>query len=252
MGCGSVGSELALRLTSAGVGRLTVSDPDTFSEENLYRHVLSVRDIGRFKTGALAREMALRHPWVEVTSWYKRLEELRDPEVLRPFDLVVIAIGSPTVERIFAEYCRQEALGVPVMNCWLEGYGIGGHVILVMPGAKGCWHCAYLDPKTLTRGLTSNLNFLKPGQVAMRNHGGCGTQFLPYSGIAAGCTATMAADLAVRFLAGEVAMSSKVSWKGGDAEAMRASLEVTWRYRRFGESLRILPLHDENCDLCGG
>ena len=43
VGCGSVGSELALLLTSAGVGRLTVSDPETFSEENLYRHVLSLK-----------------------------------------------------------------------------------------------------------------------------------------------------------------------------------------------------------------
>ena len=147
VGCGSVGSDLALRLTSAGVGRLTLSDPDTFSEENLYRHVLSVKDIGRFKTAALAREIALRHPWAEVTSWCKRLEQLRDPAVLQRFDVVVIAIGSPTVERVFAEYCRQEALGVPVMNCWLEGYGIGGHAILAMPEAKGCWYCAYVDPK---------------------------------------------------------------------------------------------------------
>ena len=252
VGCGSVGSELALRLTSAGIGQLTVSDPEIFSEENLYRHVLTVKDIGRFKTEALAREVALRHPWAEVTPLQKQLEELRDPAVLQRFDLVVIAIGSPTVERVFAEYCCQEALDVAVINCWLEGYGIGGHAILVMPGTKGCWHCAYVEPKKLTRGLTSNLNFLKPGQDAMRNHGGCGTQFLPYSGIAAGCTATMAADLVVRFLAGEVATSSKVSWKGGDAEAMLASLEVMRRYRHFGESLRILPLHDENCDLCGG
>ena len=203
VGCGSVGSELALRLTSAGVGQLTVSDPEIFSEENLYRHVLTVKDIGRFKTEALAREVALRHPWAEVTPLQKRLEELRDPAVLQRFDLVVIAIGSPTGERVFAEYCCQEALDVAVINCWLEGYGIGGHAILAMPGSKGCWHCAYVDPKTLTRGLTSNLNFLKPGQDAMRNHGGCGTQFLPYSGIAASCTATMAADLAVRFPRGQ-------------------------------------------------
>ena len=240
-----------MRLTSAGVGRLTASDPDTFSEENLYRHVLSVKDIGRLKTVALMREMALRYPWAEVTSWCKRLEELRDPTVLKRFDLVVIAIGSPTVERVFAEYCRQEDVGVPVINCWLEGYGIGGHAILSVPGAKGCWHCAYVDPETFTRGLTSNLNFLKPGQVVMRNHGGCGTQFLPYSGVAASCTATMAADLAVRFLAGEVPVSSKVSWMGSAAEAKRASFEVTWRFRHFAESLRILPLYDRNCDLCG-
>ena len=252
VGCGSVGSELALRLTSSGVGRLTVTDSDVFSEQNLYRHVLSVMDVGRPKAKVLAREVALRHPWAEVTPWSMRLEKLRVPALLEPFDLVVIAIGSPTVERIFAEHCRQEALEVPVMNCWLEACGIGGHAILSIPGTKGCWHCAYVDPKTLTRGLTSNLNFLKPGQVVMRNQAGCGAQFLPYSGIAAGCTATMAADLAVRFLTGEVETSSKVSWKGRDSEVTDASLEVTWRYRHFADSWRISPLHDRNCDLCSG
>ena len=160
VGCGSVGGEVALRLTSAGVGHLTLSDPDTLSEENLYRHTLSVKDIGLFKTKALADEIALKHPWAEVGHCCKRLEELREPTVLRAFDLVVIAIGSPTVERVFAEFCGQESIDVPVMNCWLEGYGIGGHAIMVIPGTKGCWHCAYVDPMTLTRGLASNLNFL--------------------------------------------------------------------------------------------
>ena len=69
VGCGSVGSELALRLTSAGIGRLTISDPDIFSENNLYRHVLTLPDIGRFKTGALAGRIAFKHPWTIVTPW---------------------------------------------------------------------------------------------------------------------------------------------------------------------------------------
>ena len=250
VGCGSVGGELALRLTSAGIGGLTLSDPDKLSEENLYRHTLSVNDIGRQKTEALTQEITRKHPWAEVTHWYKSLEGLREPDVLRQFDLIVIAIGSPNVERFFAEYCTEQPIDVPVMTCWLEGYGIGGHAILAVPGTKGCWHCAYVDPQTLTRGLASNLNFLAQDQVVMRNQGGCGTQFLPYSGIAAGYTASIAADLAVRFLEGQVPNSSKVSWKGSDAEAERVSLAVTWRYRHFTESLRILPLHDRNCDLC--
>ena len=252
VGCGSVGSELALRLTSAGVGSLTMSDPDTLSENNLYRHTLSAKDIGRLKTEAIAGEIALRHPWAKVMHCNKRLEDLRDPAMLRSFDLVVIAIGAPTVERVFTEFCREKLVDVPVLNCWLEGYGIGGHAILALPGVKGCWHCAYVDPRTLMRGLASNLNFLTPNQVVMRNQGGCGAQFLPYSGIAAGYTASVAADLAVRFLAGEVVTSSKVSWQGSDVEARRASLEVTWRYRHFVESLRIQPLHDPNCDICDG
>lgn len=252
VGCGSVGGEIALRLTSAGVGGLTLSDPDKLSEENLYRHTLSLSHIGRFKTQALVHDIAGRHPWAKVTSWSKSLEELRDPEELRQFDLIVIAIGSPNVERFFAEYCAAEPIEVPVMTCWLEGYGIGGHAILVVPGTKGCWHCAYVNPQTLTRDLVSNLNFLEPDQVVMRNQGGCGAQFLPYSGLAAGYTASIAADLAVRFLENRVTSSSKVSWKGPSVEAERESLAVTWRYRHFTDSLRILPLHDRNCDLCGG
>ena len=252
VGCGSVGSELALRLTSAGIGQLTVSDSDTLSEENLYRHALSVRGIGRLKSEALATEISAKHPWVEVKFLQKKLEFLRERTVLQTFDLIVIAIGSPNVERVFAEYCNQERIGIPILNCWLEGYGIGGHAIVSVPGTKGCWHCAYVDQKTLTRGLSSNLNFLAPGQVVMRNQGACGAQFLPYSGIAAGYTASIAADLAVRLLSGQVTISSKVSWKGTDAEARQASLSVTWRYRHFDDSLHILPLHDRNCDLCGG
>ena len=210
-----------------------------------------MKDIGRLKSEALAEEIVRRHPWAKVTPSRASLEELRKPVLLQTFDLVAIAIGSPNVERAFVEFCSQKTIEVPMINCWLEGYGIGGHAIIAVPGTKGCWHCAYVDPKTLTRGLASNLNFLAPDQPVMLNHGGCGTQFLPYSGIAATYTASIAADLAVRFLEGQVSSSSKVSWKGSDAEAKRKSLEVTWRYRHFNESLCILPLHNDSCDLCG-
>ena len=201
-----------------------------------------MKDIGRFKTEALAEEIDGKHPWADVTPSRKSLEDLCDSAVLQTFDLVIIAIGSPNVERVFAEFCRQEAIDVPVINCWLEGYGIGGHAIIAVPGTKGCWHCAYVDPKTLTRGLASNLNFLEPDQVVMRNHGGCGTQFLPYNGIAAGYTAAIAADLAVRFLEGQVTNSSKVSGK-----------ERTWRFSglplRFPGDTGISPNRFASC-LC--
>ncbi len=252
VGCGSVGSEIAHRLTSAGVGSLTISDPDRFSEKNLYRHTLSLRAVGTWKSAAVAGEIALKHPWAAVKHRDRCLEELRDVDILREFDLVVIAIGSPTVERVFAEYCRTRQVGVPTINCWVEGYGIGGHAILVAPGSMGCWECACVDQKTFEPGPASNLNFLAANQIVMRNHGGCGAQFLPFSGIAASQTATMTADLAVRFLVGEVTTSSRVSWQGSAVEAGHASLATTYRYHRFSDSLEILPLQDPNCGVCGG
>ncbi len=252
VGCGSVGSEVAYSLTAAGLGRVTISDPDEMAEENLYRHTLSLSHLGMLKCAAVTGELALKHPWAAVEHWDRRLETLRDKEVLRSFDLVVIAIGSPTVERAFAEFCLDEEVGVPTVNCWLEGYGIGGHAVLAVSGSPGCWHCAYVNPKTLEPGLASNLNFLAEDQITMRNHGGCGAQFLPFSGIAARQTAVMAADLVVAFLSGEVRESSRVSWKGRAAAAELARLRTTYRYRHFNQSLRVLPLRDENCDRCGG
>ena len=250
IGTGSVGAHLAMMLASVGIGRLTISDPDTFSEENLYRHPLSVWDVGRGKTVALKHELIRRYPWADISADSRRLEDFQDGQFLQSFDLVAIAIGSPNEERTFADFCRRHDNAVPVLNCWLEACGIGGHAILSIPRRKGCWHCAYVDLVTRRRGLTSSLNFLEPGQMVVRSQGGCGAGFLPYNGIAANCTATMAADLAVQFLSSQLGQSSKVSWKGNELEATRASLRLTQRCQTFSDSLRILPLYDENCDLC--
>jgi len=250
VGCGSVGSEIAHRITSAGVGRLTVSDPDQFNEKNLYRHTLSVPDIDLPKSIAVAADLDLKHPWAVVEPQRKRLEEFEDVDELQGYDLIVIAIGSPTKERVFHDFCRRVGLTTPVLNTWVEAHGVGGHATLCIPGSKGCLNCAYVDPETLKPGLSSNLNFLSPNQDLLLTQGGCGNQFLPYSGIAASHTATMATDLAVRYLTGEVVMSSKMSWKGSATEAKRQGIELTHRYHNFARSLEVLPLHNPECDVC--
>ena len=176
VGCGSVGSELAHRLTSVGVGRLTIADPDFFSEENLYRHTLSLWALGRAKSAGVVGELKSRHPWADVSWSSRRLEEFGNSNSLAQFDLIVVAIGSPTVERVFADDLRARGVETPVINCWVEAYGVGGHAILAIPGMQGCWHCAYVDPKTSGRGLASNLNFLAPNQDVTLTHGGCGIQ----------------------------------------------------------------------------
>ena len=252
VGCGSVGSEIAHRLGGSGAGTLTIADNYRFSEENLYRHTLEVRDIGYTKCSAVARDIRLRCPWVRIETWPKRLENLHDRDLLEKFDLVVVAIGSPTLERSFHDFAVEAAIDVPVVNAWVEACGIGGHATLDIPGKPGCLNCAYVDPDTLTRGLASNLNFLEPNQDVTRSHGGCGDLFLPYSSVAAGYTAVMATDLAIRHLLGQAHKSSKVSWQGDAAEAERNGLSPSHRYHQFAESLQILDLHNENCDVCAG
>jgi len=252
VGCGSVGTEIAHRLASSGIGAMTIADNDRFSEENLYRHTLEIRDIGFTKCSAVARDIRLRCPWIRIEHSTKRLEDLHDKELLEKFDFVVVAIGSPTLERSFHDFIQLAAVDAPIVHVWVEAHGVGGHATLDIPDEPGCLKCAYVDPDTLTRGLASNLNFLAPNQDVTRAHAGCGDLFLPYSSIAAGYTATLATDLVVKHLLGQISSSSKVSWKGDAAEAERNGLALSHRYHRFSQPMQVLPLFNEHCDVCAG
>jgi molybdopterin/thiamine biosynthesis adenylyltransferase len=250
IGCGSVGSEIAHRITSAGIGELTISDPETFNEDNLYRHTLSVNDIDYSKSAAVAVDLRLKHPWAVIEPLSNRLEAFRDIEGLHSFDLIIVAIGSPTQELVFHDFLQSADAATAVMNVWVEAYGVGGHATLDIPNSKGCLRCAYVDPETLTRGLSSNLNFLEPNQDLTVTHAGCGNQFLPYSGVAASYTATMTVDLAVQYLVGDTHVSSKISWKGSQKDAELHGFRMTHRYRNFARPLQVLPLHNRECDVC--
>ena len=250
VGCGSVGSEVAHRLASAGVGKLVISDPDLFSADNLYRHTLSIGDIGYHKSPCVAMDLCLKYPWIIAEGVCKNLETFSEIEELDQFDLIIVAIGSPTIEREFHAFVESNGVITAVVNTWVEAHGVGGHATLDIPSTKGCLRCAYVDPRELSRGLSSNLNFLKPNQELTITHAGCGNQFLPYSGIAASYTATIAADLATQYLMSTIANSSKISWKGNADEAVRQGFKLTHRYENFSKPLEVLPLFNSECDVC--
>ena len=176
--------------------------------------------------------------------------EFRNDSILNTYDLIIIAIGSPTKERIFHDYCIKNGVETAVINTWTEGYGIGGHAVLDIPEQKGCLRCAYVDNKNLCRGLVSNLNFLKPNQDLTKNLSGCGNAFLPYSNLSAIQTANITTDLALKYLQGKILSSSKVSWKGCSIDAQNENLALTDRYHAFSQSLLITPLLNPECDIC--
>ena len=199
----------------------------------------------------MARDLQLKHPSILVTPLSTPLAGWTSREALDHFDLIVIAIGAPTKERVFHDDVQRKGVRTPVMNTWVEAYGVGGHTILDFTDrrkvASGV-HTWMSD--TLSRGLASNLNFLEPNQNVTTTHAGCGHQFLPYSGISASYTATMTADLATQFLCGKVNQSSKVSWKGCAIEAEERGFKTNHRYQHFTKTLEILPLLNSECDVC--
>ena len=252
VGCGSVGSELATAMACTGVGEIHLSDPDNFSSDNLYRHTLGLSSVDLPKSVCVAHDLSLRYPWI-VTQWDQETLQLKtDVEKLNQYELIVVAIGAPTIERQFHDFVTTNDVKTPILYTWLEGYGIGGHAVLDIPESQGCLRCAYLDPDTCEQGLASNLNFLSPNQDITTTLAGCGHQFIPYSGVSAKTTAAMAAEMAMGYLNGLNTESSRVSWRGSEQAALAAGLSVSYRYHSFTQSLRVEPLKNRECDVCVG
>lgn len=249
-GAGSVGGEIAHKLAASGIEKIDIIDDDFYDIDNLYRHILPEYFIGQNKSTALQIHLHRQFPWSQARGFDGKLLDVRKREILSSYDLIVVAIGSPTHERLFKEYLLKAKLDIPVINTWLEGFGVGGHATLDIPESKGCLLCAYVCQETYLRGLHSNLNFIEANQNVTKNLAGCGEQFISYGALCSAQTAIIATDLAIKYLEGKISNSSKTSWKGDSFDAKSNSIKLTHRYNTFDSSLKILPLYHEGCDAC--
>jgi sulfur carrier protein ThiS adenylyltransferase len=72
-GCGGLGSNAAMALVRAGVGRLILADFDVVEESNLNRQFYFRNDIGRKKVQALSRHLKAVNPDVRLTLVDKKI-----------------------------------------------------------------------------------------------------------------------------------------------------------------------------------
>jgi len=90
VGAGGLGAPAALYLAAAGVGRITLVDPDHVSLSNLQRQVLyATGDEGRAKVEAAAERLAALNPHVELFPVLAHLTEDNARDLLRGHDLIL-------------------------------------------------------------------------------------------------------------------------------------------------------------------
>jgi molybdopterin-synthase adenylyltransferase len=226
VGCGSVGGYLALQLARAGVGHLTLIDPDKLTAQNAFRHVLGSSAIGTPKVDAMKRELTAKVPYVDVALHRTRIEEaLQSREIdIGKLDLLIYAAGDPTVGLYVNEQLHGVSDAPALLFTWLEPYGIGGHALLTKThgeDARGCFGCLFDSP---IDGETrhNRADFAEPGQYFAKDVSGCATMYTPYADLDAARTAELAARLALDFLRGRSVGHPLLSWKG-DSEAFRAA-----------------------------
>ncbi|MCK3102382.1 hypothetical protein MZI85_29335, partial [Escherichia coli] len=70
--------------------------------------------------------------------------------------------------------------------------------------------------------------------------------------IASTQTALITADLGVKYLLDKIRQSSRVSWKGSSEDAIANGFKLSGRYHTFTRILEVLPLFNNECDICNG
>jgi hypothetical protein len=225
LGVGAIGSVVADALAAAGVGKLTLVDPDEFSEDNVFRHVLEPVWVDITKVHALRMRLTRHYPGLEVTPVSDAAQEWLEPKVLAGLDGIVVAFGAPSVERSFARYFRGSGLKLPVVFTWLEALDLGGHSILTWADSEGCLDCLYRDEEG-EPSLSPRTAYLVPGQAVTRNITGCASIFVPFGALQARKTALMAAEQMLGAI-GKPGPASYRFWVGDGSAAAEAGLKMT-------------------------
>lgn len=142
-GLGSVGSYLAEILARAGVGRLTVIDPEEVEAANLSRTTYEIGDIGQPKVDALARRLLNVNPTIIVERYRATAEAMSVSELsalVSTADLVIAATDSMPAQRLINH--QAFAAGVPAVFIGLYRGAKGGETIFTVPGKTPCYLCA--------------------------------------------------------------------------------------------------------------
>ncbi len=106
IGCGGLGSPVAIYLATSGVGELHLVDFDTVAVSNLHRQVFfSVEDIQQPKVAVLANEIKKRAPFTNVSFTNNAVDKGSIKALVSEFDVIVDCTDSLPVKYLINDAC---------------------------------------------------------------------------------------------------------------------------------------------------
>ncbi len=123
-GCGGLGSNAAVALARAGVGKLILADPDRVEISNLNRQHYFRPDIGKVKVEALAGHLRAINPDIDLVLHELELTPGNTPEIFREADILIEAFDRAESKRWLIEtWCRAFPDRPIVCGSGLSGIG---------------------------------------------------------------------------------------------------------------------------------
>tara|TARA_R110000787_G_scaffold200643_7_gene311632 strand:+ start:6982 stop:8070 length:1089 start_codon:yes stop_codon:yes gene_type:complete len=106
VGCGGLGSPIAVYLASSGIGQLHLVDFDKVDVTNLHRQVFySLEDVGHYKSECLAKFIQKRAPFTNVSFSKKPLTKENVTELISKYDIIVDGTDSLPTKYLLNDVC---------------------------------------------------------------------------------------------------------------------------------------------------
>lgn len=259
LGCGSVGGYIANNLCQAGVMNVDILDNDIFQPENVHRHWLAFDSISpkqyRYKADLVKEKLELQYPYADIDSlnYLDRSVQsyISDVNRLGHYDLIISALGEPTINLEINRILKHNNLNTPFICCFNEPYGVGGHVLAINIEKSSCLQCLYTD------AISSDLvqfrgSFVAPEQNFKKNISGCSGAFVPYSCLDSQQTALIATRQSIDILKGSLTKNGLFSWIGSSEELLSQGFFLSEWYLLNKERgyITMDAFTNSNCSIC--
>ncbi len=260
VGCGSVGSYMAEKLIRAGVGVMTLIDPDEVEPHNLTRTTYKYDDVGTLKVEALSVHLKAINPWssIEVESEkFEAVSKQKLKDYVQASSLIICSADDKVTQGILNRVASYH--DKPMIVPGLYQGAKGGEVVMVLPGVTPCLECtvggrsftATETEETIERQTDYGTGRLE-GEIAL----GCDVHHV------AGIASKIALSL-LSLMSGDEVEMSKFILKPLQDKTNYLTLGMTPGYWLFGEVFQDVPgqyayqslwvnaQSNENCCVCG-
>ena len=144
VGCGSVGSFVAMQLARSGVGKFVLCDTDTLEIHNICRHQCGFDDLGRYKVDAVKDKILNINPNAEVITYRSIIQRVPEDELMSLLGRNTIIIGGGD-NRGSADWACKLAIKTDSTfvstGCWTRAFA--GEIFYWASGRNlSCYSCA--------------------------------------------------------------------------------------------------------------
>jgi len=179
IGCGSVGSALTMLLAKTGYSRFLLTDPENIEETNVARHLCgcSAAAARMKKVDAVKQTVESHLPYVNCEALPESCLDIlvNNRRAYDVADLLISATGNMAAERRLNDiFVAQE--DKPIVYLWLEGHGIAGHILYIVPNNGGCYRCCFNNDGSFKYSVAKK-------QQINRREAGCQQTYTPYGAI---------------------------------------------------------------------